>query len=1755
MDWDMITGPLEWWGASLFNHWFCLLNTLWFILSVLVCFIKGWIKWICTRFVWPCSKFYASRSVGMLIETKVIFDGDIKISNNGFSRVWIFMILCSGIIRYGEALNPGPIPSGWSLGTFNPSGLTSKADILSTIDGDVWGVTETHLSYEGFRKFRHGLACNKSPFDYCIPGAHCPLRKRSQEVGSFSGVMCLSKWPVRALPHCIDAGLFKTARTQIYGICIHQLWITCGVIYGFPDSVSHQYPKFQTELLLEQVIDRVALQCRGPRVIMGDFNWLSSDLSQLRRLESLGFRDLQTLAQEWWGIVPKPTGRGERIIDFVYISPELFPLLTSVTVDPTQWPDHSSVVGRFKGGHDSIRELRWKIPTKVDWPTGEWIAEWPRPTGDVSADFALSWASIESNASTARACQGLPPYAASQLGRGQTLEAQQVVVNPTPIKKGRIGESQPRFFGGSWRYAQRYKQLRRLQCLVRLLRKNHDDITTEIWQLWKTIRWSSGYPHGFGAWWETYGVTLLHSLQHSDSSEGGNCPSPVAPGSVEDASWDGRVREPCLEMQIPWSPPACEIAQRIFEVVHLDVTSLEKSLIKTRYLHSKNLRARDLRYVFKDCAKDQPEPVALVHQSSEADIDFVEPDLGRIHLRENVRFGRQVPLVIQGQPFTLNAQHGNVLEVKEFVPDDLSGTVAQTVVHTSVDAILQAFHDEWAPRWQKMQQLEQSQWHQVFAFVKCKLPTQTWTFPEWTVPEFRRVVKNKKPSAAVGADGITRGDLIALPACAIDRMVQVFKTAESTAEWPQQLTVGIVNSLEKTPGSLVVTGFRPIVIYLLLYRIWSSFRSRQFLKQFLAIAPDGLRGGLPGCQAKSLWYEIAVALEHSHQVGSSVIGVVADLIKAFNAIPRLPVFQLLHHLGIPDWFIRTWGAFVSIQTRRFRIRGSVGKGIQSSSGFPEGCGLSVCAMTIIDMALDAWLMGLQVEPVVYTFVDDWQILHSSPEHHNQIIARLEFFVDALQMDLDKSKSFVWGSSSEARKFLRAGDLEVFDHSRNLGAQSNYTKRCGNRVLVKRLLAMPKTWKLFRSSIASYEKKAIALRMLAWPRALHGIAVVRLGKAHFETSRTQAIRGLRCDRIGAHPLLHLSTLGYTFDPEGWSLLQTFKDARDFCNSNHFQHLLLQSYFDKCSIPKNGPVAILRDRAESLGWRTTPDGLLSDEIGEFDFCEISIGSLQQRIAWSWPALIAREVAHRISFDGIQWADLGEVQQLFQVFSQTDQVYLRCAMDGTMYTRHGKQHWMQGDSHLCHWCREPDSYEHRLWKCSRFESCRKEIDPSVMQQVDVLPSCLKNHGWPVRSTAQVEFARALVAIPEMGRDDYQCDQCVGTSHDFFIDGACVLPTDRTCRLSAFAVTVAQPWISTWEHSLVVAGHVPGLEQSPFRAELWALFHAVQAATMVQGTVRIWTDCESLLGKVVFFQQSGCGIKINQAHADVWGRIVDMLPEVQGRLTFHKVVSHISPSGGSSEVEQWAFWHNGLVDCAASSINRKRSGEFDRVWRLCCQFTWSMRKISLALAKHIVKVGRIANESVPKSTMTERDAVREAKYGPKVNRIQIPSQLSVDQKFSNKYGTVFSQILLKWWLQTGNEYLKRDGNLRWISYTQLFCDFLLGTEHPGVFLVNGQWGADVASFADGQVPTFSQRSRWFQMALKAFWDQGGIRIITKLQRPSSSALACWLSSALILWDSTRLECIDAELHKQLGLVSRSIWLEQLGPFPHHSGMRLSGV
>jgi len=777
-------------------------------------------------------------------------------------------------------------------------------------------------------------------------------------------------------------------------------------------------------------------------------------------------------------------------------------------------------------------------------------------------------------------------------------------------------------------------------------------------------------------------------------------------------------------------------------------------------------------------------------------------------------------------------------------------------------------------------------------------------------------------------------------------------------------------------------------------------------------------------------------------------------------------------------------------------------------------------MALLDFALDKWLHSLDVPVVLYTFVDDWQVLHQHIAHHPEVIDKLDSFVRAIQMDVDRKKSFTWASQASDRAHLRQQDLAVVQSSRTLGAHTNYTRQCGNSVLVQRVNDMKAMWKLFRASLSSFSKKCIALRMMAWPRALHGVSVVRVGKSHFGTLRTNAVRGLRNDRVGTNPIAHLSTIGFTYDPEGWAIVQTLKDARSFAPEGYFRDMMIEAVHLQTPIPNNGPVQILLDRVGALGWSVNCHGFLQDEVGSFDIFMISIGELNLRFAWSWPAVMARELSHRASFAGIQAADLGEVQRLSSCFTQSDMVYLRCAWDGTMYTQKGKQQWVSDDANLCKWCSQVDSFEHRLWICPHFQKCRELVPSTVLKEVDDLPPCLRNHAWPVRLDSQVQFFQHLDNIPEVPAGDYRLDHIVGQSFDLFVDGACLLPKDRVCRIASFAVTMALTWAGAFEHEVITAGHVPGVLQSPFRAELWGLLRALQIAVKLPGQIRIWTDCAGVLSRARLLQIDQCIVKPNQRHGDLWLKVFQQLQLLGSRVSFHKVVSHIEVGIGQTEVECWAYWHNGLVDAAASAMNHRRSDAFLQVWEQSQRETVHSRELHLEIAKHAVRVGKLANEDRERTTSVNPRWVSNAlKYGSMDNHLEVPSAMTISPVFSKKFGVDFANHLQTWWLGTGHGFLQTSVQLRWISFAQLFCDFMMSTGERGPWLRQGRWVIGHVDLPADQHPTFSQQSRWFQMALKQYWSQNKLLIRSKLQRPSSASLQCWMNSALISWSVTRLD------------------------------------
>lgn len=85
----------------------------------------------------------------------------------------------------------------------------------------------------------------------------------------------------------------------------------------------------------------------------------------------------------------------------------------------------------------------------------------------------------------------------------------------------------------------------------------------------------------------------------------------------------------------------------------------------------------------------------------------------------------------------------------------------------------------------------------------------------------------------------------------------------------------------------------------ILYGIWGSYHAQKAIRAIDAILPDTLNGRRPACFAAQVWSELLRAVEDSQVEGIALTGLIADLPKAFNHIPRLIVFEALALLGIP----------------------------------------------------------------------------------------------------------------------------------------------------------------------------------------------------------------------------------------------------------------------------------------------------------------------------------------------------------------------------------------------------------------------------------------------------------------------------------------------------------------------------------------------------------------------------------------------------------------------------------------------------------------------------------------------------------------------------------------------------------------------------------------------------------------------------------------------------------------------------------------
>ena len=228
-----------------------------------------------------------------------------------------------------------------------------------------------------------------------------------------------------------------------------------------------------------------------------------------------------------------------------------------------------------------------------------------------------------------------------------------------------------------------------------------------------------------------------------------------------------------------------------------------------------------------------------------------------------------------------------------------------------------------------------------------------------------------KPRAAKGPDGMARADLLHMHPQHVAMLVAFLQEVESGGRaWPEQLVEGFVCSLLKPGNKLGADGYRPIVLFSLIYRTWSGIRARGLLQWLEGIMQHEACGFLPGHEAAELWYSLEAAVEVAVQGSEDLCGFSTDLVKCFNNIPRRPVFQLARRLGVPACILVPWQDFLDRVRRRFKIRDHVGEPIMSTSGFAEGCPLSPAAMAFVDLMFHHYLAVFNPSVRSLSYVDN-----------------------------------------------------------------------------------------------------------------------------------------------------------------------------------------------------------------------------------------------------------------------------------------------------------------------------------------------------------------------------------------------------------------------------------------------------------------------------------------------------------------------------------------------------------------------------------------------------------------------------------------------------------------------------------------------------------------------------------------------------------------------------------------------------------------
>lgn len=274
---------------------------------------------------------------------------------------------------------------------------------------------------------------------------------------------------------------------------------------------------------------------------------------------------------------------------------------------------------------------------------------------------------------------------------------------------------------------------------------------------------------------------------------------------------------------------------------------------------------------------------------------------------------------------------------------------------------------------------------------------------------------------------------------------------------------------------------------------------------------------------------------------------------------------------------------------------------------------------------------------------------------------------------------------------------------------------------------------------------------------------------------------------------------------------------------------------------------------------------------------------------------------------------------------------------------------------------------------------------------------------------------------------------------------------KIAAWSVIQAHPSGHVSDSQVLIAGQVPGILQSAFRAELFAVLQALKYTWYWNRKIRIWSDCQSVVSRLLQMLYTHKAPAANSIHADLWPDIYELLEclQFQESVIVTKVAAHQDVDEVCNAAEQWAFVHNALADRTARLANLQRTNVF---WALHREHARAVEfasfvstvvqdviilNISRKVVLHESTCGEIPVEELQPQHVAPLMSVQAPRWEGFTPKFPLPLNCTA------KYGHRFVATVTSRFQQAIFEAKHADS--AWISVHQLFLDYQFQTGELG--------------------------------------------------------------------------------------------------------------